>query len=113
MTTRLAPLALAALLAACANQQSNKANVVAAEAELAASGRVALAYMRLPECGGTAKLCSDPNIKANIKRSYDAAYDAVTGAQAVADNGGAPDMVAVQTAVATLQAVVNVLPKGN
>lgn len=107
---RLPLIACLGLLAGCAVTPKNVATVSAAEAGLAASGKIALAYMQLPACGGAATLCSDPAIKAQIKSKYDTAYAAVTSAQAVADAGGTPDMTLATAALAALQGQVNALP---
>lgn len=103
---------LAALAAAgCAAKNSSVATVSASEAALGASGRVAIAYMQLPACGGSATLCAQPTIKASIRSAYDRAYTAVTAAQAIADAGGTPDMAAASAALLALQDIVTGLPK--
>lgn len=104
------------VLVSCANvgsQSSSKATVVAAEAAIAAAGQVALPYMALPPCGTPTApaLCSSPQVKANIRSAYDAAYTAATGAQKDADAGTPVDTVALNAAIATLQSAVAALPK--
>ncbi len=96
-------------LAACANTPANNAkpavpSVVALEASLAASGQAIVACYAVPQCVAVAP-------KAKIKAAYDAAYDSVTQAQALADAGGQPDIVATAAATSALQALVAQLPK--
>ncbi|MDE2106743.1 MAG: hypothetical protein KGL39_56535 [Patescibacteria group bacterium] len=99
-------------LAGCVSQQPPVAQVSAAEAALAAAGKVALGYMRLPVCTtGGPQACAKPVVKAQIKTAYDAAYGAVTAAQTQADAGQSPDMTAALSALATLQSLVATLPK--
>ena len=109
MKTSVAILAMA--LAGCAAKNTSVATVSASEAALAASGKVALAYMQLPPCGGPATLCAQPTVKRDIKAAFDRASDAVTAAQAVADAGGTPDMTAASAALVALQDIVTGLPK--
>jgi hypothetical protein len=95
-----------ALLAACVSPTTPKpavAPVSAAEATLAAAGRVILACYAVPACSAIAP-------KPKIKADYDTAYSAVTAAQTVADAGGSPDMTAASAALALLQADVAPLP---
>ena len=93
-------------LAACspAGQQTAIASVAASQASLTAAGRVILACYALPQCAAVAP-------KPQIKTAFDAAYIAVTSAQAVADKGGVPDMTAVASTLEGLQALVLSLPK--
>lgn len=104
---------LAALsVGGCASKQPPVAQVSAAEAALAAAGKVALGYMHLPVCAaGGLQACAQPVVKAQIKTAYDTAYDAVTAAQAQADAGQSPSMTAALSALATLQSLVATLPK--
>lgn len=97
----LAALPLA--FAACASK-SPVADVVAAEAALAASGRIVIACYAVPACNTVAP-------KDKIKLAFDTAYDAVTAAQATADAGGSPSMTAASAALAALQDIVTKLPK--
>jgi hypothetical protein len=97
-----------ALLAACVSTPTPApkpavAPVSAAEATLAAAGRVILACYAVPACSAVAP-------KPKIKADYDAAYSAVTAAQTVADAGGSPEMTAASAALALLQADVAPLP---
>ena len=92
-----------ALLALAGCTASNpRAQVSAAQAALAASGQVALTYMHLP----TAK----PAIKAQIKTAYDKAYAVLVAAQADADEGRPVNTVAINAAIAVLQAIIVTLP---
>ena len=68
-------------------------------------GQVALTYMRLPSAKTTVKM--------QIKVAYDAAYDALVAAQADADAGRPVNAAAVSAAIASLQAILATLPKGN
>ena len=69
--------------------------------------------MQLPTCtGANAPVCSRPNIKALIKTTFDAAYVTLVSAQADADAGKPVNTVALNAAVASLQAVIAGLPKG-
>ena len=107
----LLPVVALLALGACSTK-TQVADVAAAEAALTASGNVALAYMSLPPCGTAGvTLCSSPTVKAQIKTAYDTAYQAATTAQAQADAGQTPDLTALNTAIATLQNIVAVLPK--
>ena len=107
-------LSAAALLAlAACTPQNPRAQVSSAEAAVAAAGQVALTYMQLPTCTRTESLvCSRPAIKAQIKTSFDAAYVTLVSAQADADAGKPVNTVALNAAVASLQAVIAGLPKG-
>ena len=99
-------------LAAC-TAQNPRAQVSSAEAAVAAAGQLALTYMQLPPCTGTnIPACSRPSIKAQIKTSFDATYATLTAAQVDADAGRPVNTVALNAAVASLQAVVAGLPKG-
>lgn len=92
-----------ALLALAGCTASNpRAQVSAAQAALAASGKVALTYMHMP----TAK----PAVKAQIKTAYDTAYAVLVAAQADADAGRPVDTAAINAAIAVLQAVIVTLP---
>ena len=88
-------------LAAC-SAQNPRAQVSAAQAALAASGQVALTYMHLP----TAK----PAVKTQIKAAYDTAYAVLVAAQADANAGRAVNTVAINAAIAVLQAIIITLP---
>jgi hypothetical protein len=92
-------------LAGCATSAPPppRAAVSAAEATLAAAGRVILSCYAVPACAAAAP-------KATIRKDYDAAYTALTSAQAVADAGGSPDMTAATAALSLLQADVSTLP---
>ena len=108
----LAGAALAAVLVAGCAKQSPVATVSATEAALAASGKVAVAYMQQPPCtGSNGPLCSDAELKAKIKLAFNAAYDSAAEAQAVADAGGTPNMTALNAAMAALQNLLANLPK--
>ena len=88
-------------LAGCSTQNP-RAQVSAAQAALAASGQVALTYMHLP----TAK----PAIKEKIKAAYDTGYAVLVAAQADADAGRPINTVAINAAIAVLQAIIITLP---
>lgn len=90
-------------LVGCATPAAPKATVSAAEASLAASGRLILACYAVPACSAAAP-------KKTIRADYDTAYAAVTTAQAAADAGGSPDMTAAMAALSLLQADVAPLP---
>lgn len=99
---------LAALLSlsACSSTtpQSSVAAVSASEAALAAAGKTILVCYGVPRCAAVAP-------KAQIRAAYDLAYDSVTRAQAIADAGGSPDMIASASALSALQALVVQLPQ--
>lgn len=101
----LLPLGLVLALTACASNPTKPAvaSVSAAEAALAAAGRVILGCYAVPACAAVAP-------KATIKGHYDAAYTAVTAAQGLADAGGSPDMTATAAALSLLQGDVAQLP---
>ena len=88
-------------LAGCSGQNP-RAQVSAAQAALAASGHVALTYMHLP----TAK----PAVKTQIKTAYDRAYATLVAAQADADAGRPVNTVAINAAIAVLQAIIVTIP---
>jgi hypothetical protein len=93
-------------LAACASTPTPTpavAGVSAAEAALAAAGRVILACYTVPSCAAVAP-------KPTIKADYDAAYNAIVAAQVVADAGGSPDMTAATAAMTLLQGAIAQLP---
>jgi hypothetical protein len=93
-----------AWLAACsATPQSSVAAVSASEAALAAAGKTILVCYGVPRCAAVAP-------KPAIRAAYDLAYDSVTRAQAIADAGGSPDMIASASALSALQALVVQLP---
>jgi hypothetical protein len=94
-----------AWLAACSatTPQSSVAAVSASEAALAAAGKTILVCYGVPRCAAVAP-------KAQIRAAYDLAYDSVTRAQAIADSGGTPDMIASASALSALQALVVQLP---
>lgn len=98
-------LALIGVLALVGCGADPRAQVSASQAALAASGQVALTYMRLPS--------AKPTVKMQIKVAYDAAYDALVAAQADADAGRPVNAAAVSAAIASLQAILATLPKGN
>ena len=79
-----------------------RSQVSAAQAALAASGQVALTYMHLPN--------ADRAIKARIKTAYDTAYAVLVAAQADADAGRPVNTVAINAAIAVLQAIIITLP---
>lgn len=79
------------------------AAVSASQATLAAAGRVVMACYAVPACAAVAP-------KAKIRSAYDAAYDAVVAAQAVADTGATPDMSATTAAMVVLRRLVTQLP---
>ena len=92
-----------ALLALAGCTASNpRAQVSAAQAALAASGKVALTYMHMP----TAK----PAVKAQIKTAYDTAYAVLVAAQEDAKAGRPVNTVAIGAAIAALQAVIATIP---
>lgn len=96
-------------LAGCAQKQDARATVSASQASLAASGKVAMAYLHLPVCPVSAPVCGTPSIRNQIKVAFDQATDALNAAQATADAGGTPDMVAATTALKTLQELLAVV----
>lgn len=97
-------LGLAGYLATgCTTQPSPVAAVSAAEASLTAAGKTILICYSVPRCNSAAP-------KTAIRAAYDTAYDAVTSAQAIADAGGTPDLVASTAALSALQALVVQLP---
>jgi len=109
-------LSLAGCITSCATSTtpapSPLVTVVAAEYSLGAAGGIANAYVHLPLCtGANGPVCADPAIKAQVKQAYDAAYAAVTQAQATADAGGSPDMTAASAALSALQSAVATLPQ--
>ena len=97
ITAGIALLALAGCTA-----QNPRAQVSAAQAALAASGQVALTYMRLPAAKAA--------IKTQIKTAYDAAYATLVAAQADADAGRPVNTVAIGAAIAVLQAIIATIP---
>lgn len=90
------------VLAGCA-KPAPVAAVSAAEASLTAAGKTILICYSVPRCNSAAP-------KTAIRAAYDTAYDAVTNAQAIADAGGTPDLVASTAALSALQALVVQLP---
>jgi hypothetical protein len=103
-TTGAAWLLMSALaLAGCATAPTPVATVSASESVLAAAGRAVLACYAVPACATVAP-------KAQIKSAFDAAYTAVTAAQATADAGGSPDLTAATAALSALSALVAQLP---
>ena len=92
---------------------ASKPAIVAAEAGMVVAGRAILAYASLPQCqpDQTPSACWQPEVKARARAAFDHAVDVVVGAQAIADAGGTPSTVAVQSAMAALQAVVASLPQ--
>jgi len=107
--TRLYAIALAATglaLTSCSGTATPPppvTPVVAAEAALAAAGHIVLGCYAVPACVAVAP-------KPAIKKAYDAAYNAVTAAQTVADAGGSPDMTAATAAMSGLQSLIDQLP---
>lgn len=114
------------LLAGCATGSSAgtttptaKATVLGLEAGLTVADNLALNYVSLPACtGSNGPLCSNPTVVAQIKAADNAAYGAVTAAQAAVDadaTGTAATTVAAVSAAATalqaLQTAVASLPK--
>lgn len=95
--------ALLSLSACSSTTPSPVAAVSASEATLAAAGKTVLVCYSVPRCAAVAP-------KAQIRAAYDLAYDSVTRAQAIADAGGTPDMVASASALSALQALVVQLP---
>jgi hypothetical protein len=110
---RYRPIVLAAALlcAACtsANQQSS---IAALEVGLATAETAAVAYKDLPPCGGTATVCSDPAIVAQMKAADNKAYDAIKAAEAKAATGASVDLTAATAALSLLQGIVATTPKG-
>lgn len=96
-------LAALLILSGCSTTQSSVAAVSASEAALAAAGKTILVCYGVPRCNAAAP-------KAQIRAAYDLAYDSVTRAQAIADSGGTPDMIASASALSALQALVVQLP---
>jgi hypothetical protein len=104
-TALLGSLAALLSLSACTTTpQSSVAAVSASEATLAAAGKTILVCYGVPRCAAAAP-------KAQIRAAYDLAYDSVTRAQAIADSGGTPDMIASASALSALQALVVQLPQ--
>jgi hypothetical protein len=86
--------------------------VVAAEAALAASGKIVLAYTTLPVCVGQQTAgCHDPVVASHVRQVYDQAYTDVTQAQAIADAGGTPSTVIMTASLQALQQLAAVLPQ--
>lgn len=98
-------LSLGALLAldGCASKTSPVAAVAAAQDSLNAAGKTILACYSVPRCNAAAQ-------KPAIRLAYDTAYDSVTRAQAIADAGGTPNLVASTAALSALQALIAELP---
>ncbi len=90
-------------LAACASNDQRMATVSVGQAALASLGRTVLACYAVPRC---AVLAPKPQIKA----AFDAAYAAVSMAQAQVDAGAMPDTAAAAAAIAALQVIVAALP---
>jgi len=77
-------------------------------AAYAAALTVAVAYDRLPLCGGPALVCSAPSVRAAIKVAVDRADPLVTSAQVVA-RATSPDATVAANAIAAAVAAVGQL----
>lgn len=91
------------LVSGCATKTSPVAVIAASQDSLNAAGKTILACYSVPRCNAAAP-------KPAIRLAYDTAYDALTRAQAIADAGGTPDLVASTVALSALQVLVAQLP---
>ncbi len=109
LTTGLVLLALAG----CQAPLDPRAAVAVAESALTAAGELALTYMQHPLCGTeqVSELCADPKLKAKLREAFNTAYNVLAAAQIEADAGRPVSYTALNTAVATLQAIVVSLPR--
>jgi hypothetical protein len=105
-------IAIAAVLvlgfAGCTSAQDTATvanSVAAAETALTVAESAATVYVKLPPCGGTSKICSNPSVIAKILAYDNTAYTAVKAAE---NNSGT--IAAALTALTTFQGLIGSLP---
>lgn len=92
-----------AFLTACGTQPTN--DVQAAMLGYEAALVVAVKYNQLPRCGGTAVICSDPKVVAQLRLADNAAITTLTAARNVVVTPGATSSAVTAATAAATQAV--------
>lgn len=105
-------VALVILMAACANQADN---IRRAESFQTVLFNAATAYAKWPECGsaGATALCSEPSIKAEIRKYAISMHDATVAARTAADDPNADNDVVkglVAAALAAQSGLASLIP---